>query len=242
MNTAIKYTIILIASCLAISCSGVGGENGFGVRGNGKIIETKRTISRFYRLIINCDADVIIEQNTSSPVITIECDKNLLKYLTTSVTKGVLEISYDDDLSPNKMKIYVNNADFNEITKNGKGNLTSVNDLKMRNIYLKTSGKGEINLKVQTDSLVVNDLGKNEITLSGSCNNFVLKTNSNKELNAKALTSRNANIILNSSGDCLINTNNVVKFNINSRGDIINYTTPKTLDPTINGSGEYIQR
>lgn len=242
MNTAIKYTILLIASCLAISCSGVGGKNDFGVRGNGKIIETKRTISRFYRLIINCDADVVIEQNTSSPVVTIECDKNLLKYLTTSVTNGDLEISLDEKVYHNKMKIYINNADYNEITKNGNGSLTSVNDLKMRNVYLNASGSGEINISVNTDSLIVNDLGKNEIKLKGACNNFVVKSNSNEELNAKSLTSRNAIITLNSSGDCLLNTSNIVKFNINSSGDIYNFATPKSIEPTINGSGEYIQR
>lgn len=140
------------------------------------------------------------------------------------------------------MKIYINNADYNEITKNGNGSLTSVNDLKMRNVYLNASGSGEINISVNTDSLIVNDLGKNEIKLKGACNNFVVKSNSNEELNAKSLTSRNAIITLNSSGDCLLNTSNIVKFNINSSGDIYNFATPKSIEPTINGSGEYIQR
>lgn len=242
MKTILNYTIILITSFLAISCSSWQGYNDFGVQGNGKIVETKRTISRFYRLIINCDADVVIEQNTASPVITIESDKNLLKYLTTSVTNGDLVISLDEKVNYKKLKIFINNADYNEIVKNGNGNLTSVNDLKMRNVYVNASGKGEINLSVNTDSLVVNELGKNEIKFSGSCNAFVVKTNSTEELNAKYLTSRSANITINSSGDCLINTSNLVKFNINSSGDIYNYSTPKSIEPNIIGSGEYIQR
>ncbi|GEM_PF-2891758 len=241
IKTYLNITI-LIVGLFATSCSGLGGKYDFGVRGNGKIVEAKRTISRFYRLIINCDADVVIEQNTSSPVITIECDKNLLKFLTTSVTKGDLEISLDEKVYHNKLKIYLNNADFNEITKNGKGNLTSLNDLKMRNIYVNTSGKGEVNLSVNTDSLILNDMGNTEVSFKGICNNFVVKTYSNEDINAKSLKTRNAIITLNSSGDCLLNSSNLMKFTINGSGDIINYTTPITLEPSINGSGEYIQR
>lgn len=226
-----KCSIFLIAAVLFASCQTLTG--------NGNVRDEKRNIPEIYEVNTSGSIDVEIKSGDTYSV-TVHNDDNLLPYVITEVDNGALNIHYKDGyfINNDHAKVIVTAPALEKLASSGNADITSNGVIKnSKEIELKTSGSGDINVEVDAPAITVTGSGSGDITLSGRTKDFDCKMSGSGDVKCSNLKSENAVIHVSGSSDVHVFASVSLKVNVTGSGDVYYSGNPASPQIHITGSG-----
>jgi hypothetical protein len=226
-----NFIIFLMIITGFISCDSISG--------NGNITTEKRTISDVHSLKTSGSIDVEISSGDNYSLI-VEDDENLIPYIITEVSNGVLSIHYKDGYSimDDNAKVMVTVPSLNKIITSGSADIEGHGIIKSENrLELVTSGSGDIELEVDAPAINVIGSGSGDISLSGRTKDFNCKISGSGDVKCSQLKTENANISLSGSSEAHVFASVSLKVNVAGSGDVYYSGNPTSPEIHISGSG-----
>ncbi len=154
MKTTLMISAVLIGATAITLTAGESGE----------LNSTSYDPGKFYGLIVNSSANIILTQGEHNS-IRLEGDKRQLKDIKTDVENGALIITGGNDYPVN---IYISAEELNLIEINGSSRVFTSGSINSDILLLKVNGSGSMKVDVRalTLGMIVNGSGK--IIVSGS--------------------------------------------------------------------------
>jgi len=209
-----KTKIILLATLIGFIVSSCGF---WGIRGNGRVKEEKRTIEDFQR--IQAGGAFTIKIHVGQPTsLKITAEDNLLGYIKTNVKGNTLIINTRKSISPRKeIFIDITTPELDFINASGANNIT-VGGIKGSQFDVDLSGAGNINLSGEVD--------KFKAELSGAGN-----------INAKELKAQNVRVSVSGAASADIYAKQSLEASVSGVGSINYYGNPPDTKTNVSGVG-----
>jgi hypothetical protein len=251
----------LLHTLLGIVFIGLGSCDGIlnvDVVGDGNRVVRSRNVSSFSKIYL--DTEFVVElKSGDTQSVEVECDSNLLLYVTTEVVNNLLTISRKPnfDLFP-RQPIYVNVVvpSLTSVEVMGGGKIsadTLVNeslDLTLLGVsefygrYLDCTllaifneGSTHLNINGNFRKLELKQKGSGEVLLSGTGENLELFLEGSGKIDAAALAMPLADVKLYGSGLIFCYASEVLNAFISGNGRIYYYGSPSTIEKEISGEG-----
>ncbi|HPN37090.1 MAG TPA: head GIN domain-containing protein [Melioribacteraceae bacterium] len=203
--------IIGLISFALIGCMRVG------VKGNGNIVEEKRTIEKFEVLDLSGAFDVVYETN-NTPNLIINGESNLLKYIEINNIGSKLIIKTKKNIKTSKkIVIYITNPSIKEANISGANNLT-IKDLKNEEFFINLSGAGNINI-------------------NGSANYIKAKISGAGRLNSIDLQSKEVDVEISGTASADVYVSEKLDAKVSGVGSVNYYGNPKVVNNNVSGIG-----
>ena len=241
--------LVLLLTGLAVSACGVESlvtgavedDVQVKVNGSGRPVEESRPVSGFTAISLYTEGQVTIVQGDAE-TLTIETDDNLVEYIETTVSDGVLDIRLregaDVDLEPtNGIRFEITTGALDALDLYGAGALI-VGDLATDRLSLKVSGAGVIRIRNLAASeldvmlagagsvVVAGEVGREQLTLAGVGDIDVSNTSANQ-----------VTVALSGMGDVAVWAIDRLDATIAGIGDVDYYGSPSVTE-RIPGSGK----
>jgi hypothetical protein len=188
------------------------------IKGSGVMGQEKCQVDEFHSVIIEGGVDVHY-QRSQNVQVNITGDQNLLPFIKTQTSAGILTISstksYQTQLP---LVVEISSPHLKAITMGGAGN-SILNDLDENDLKLELNGSG----KVHAD---------------GKVDRFSVSLNGSSAVDAKNLISERADMSITGSGDIDITSKQSLNVTIIGSGDVNYYGHPEQIEKQILGSGE----
>ena len=227
-----KYIFLaLFSSAIFISCASITG--------NGNVIKENRDVSNFKEVKTSGSIDVEIKSGDQYQV-TVQNDENLIPYVITEVSNGVLTIRYKDGYSMmnDHAKVLVTSPDIEKLVVSGSADIRSNGlILSSNNLEIITSGSGDIKAEVDAPSIKATSSGSGDIILSGRTKDFECKISGSGDAKCGNLKSENAVIRVSGSSDVHVYASVSLKINVTGSGDVYYGGNPSSPEIHITGSG-----
>jgi len=209
-----KSKIILLATLLGFVVSGCGF---WGIRGNGRVKEEKRTIENFQR--IQAGGAFTIKINVGQPTsLKIRAEENLLTYIKTNVKGNTLIIDTRNNISPRKeILIEITTPDLEFINASGANNITA-RGVKGSQFDVTLSGAGNISLSGEVE--------KFKAELSGAGN-----------INAKELKANEVRVSVSGAASADVFAKKSLEASVSGVGSIDYYGNPAETKTNVSGVG-----
>lgn len=202
MNTRLHLIVITFVGMLLLTACGLRI-----VTGSGTIRSESRSVSDFSAVNFSGVGELTLVQGESE-ALTVETDDNLLPYIKTSVSQGILTISIDDGvtmLRPSKSTQYqlaVKTLDALDLS--GAGTVES-DRLSSDNLRLSESGAGQITLHDLTaNDLIVDMSGIGTVELAGKVPTQKVAMSGLGEYRAGDLASERTTVSLSGAGEATV--------------------------------------
>lgn len=209
------------------------------IKGNGNIITTTRTISKFDKIAVSGSFYVTLVKGKQK-TITIEASDNLIEVIETEVENGLLKIKFKSGWNIRtykKVNITVTFNTLSSISLSGSGNLTSANEIISNNLNLKISGSGNMKFKLFTDNLTTAISGSGNLKLSGETNIVTCSISGSGNLNASDLKATIINAKVSGSGNVKIQALEEIHARVSGSGNISYTGNPTIIKAKSSGSG-----
>lgn len=226
-----NFFVFLIAATVLTSCNSITG--------NGNVISEKRNISDVHSIKTSGSIDIEIS-NGNSYSLVVEDDENLIPYIVTEVSNGMLNIHYKNNYSimDGHAKVMVTVPSLNKISTSGSSDIKGHGTIKSDNqLDIATSGSGDIDLEVDAPAINATSSGSGDIALSGRTKNFDCEISGSGDVKCSNLKSENANINLSGSSNSHVFASVGLKVKIAGSGDLYYSGNPASPEIHISGSG-----
>jgi hypothetical protein len=237
MSTLVKIIVTTLLSLFIFSCN-FDANFGLGVKGNGNVITTERTINgSFTEIEISRGLDVHLTQSDSES-ITVQADENLHDIIITEVKNNVLKIYADDNISyAASKKVSLNFKNVSQITATSGSDVYSTNTIVADKLKLTTTSGSDMELEINTETLDCKSTSGSDLKLKGKTNALFVKATSGSDVKAGDLQANICNASATSGADITVNTNDKLHATASSGGDIKYYGNPKKVDKNDGASG-----
>lgn len=199
-----KILLVLGTALLATSCE----FNFKTLAPTGAIERTTQQINApFENIKVSQGIQVVLNQ-TGSTAVAVETFPNYLEHIKIEVVNETLVIKKKGNIyfrSNKPVMVYVNNAQFKELTANSSARILSKTSIKSDNLHLDTSSGASITLEVVTRKLFADTSSGSTITISGKAIDTEADASSGSNIDLKKLTAVNA--VANSSSGAEIHVN-----------------------------------
>jgi hypothetical protein len=232
MKTTSSIFVILILVLISInSCTC------FCKKGDAKVVNEIRQISDIEEIDINGQAEVFIKQG-STPSLKLTIDSSLLEYVRTDVSGKELTIK-DRRCFKNltDYKVYITVSKLSKIYINGSVRLKGDSIFKVKDLYIKNRGSGEVQLNIEVDKLEVDLAGSGNIKLAGRAIELEADVDGAGTLDAFAMQVKEADVSVDGAGSCKIDVSERFYANVGGSGKIFYKGNPKKVKTDISGSG-----
>jgi Putative auto-transporter adhesin, head GIN domain len=218
---------------------GLSSCNTYEVIDGSGIIQTEyRRTSYFNRLELYFPAEVVIRQGIAKD-IEIVAENNVIPFVISRVNGNTLILDDNNRLSSkNNVKIYIQVPDINAIYVSGSGRVMSGNKIYSKNISLRLSGSGLIDVALD----VKNDLeaslsGSGLIFLEGDTYNGIYDVSGNGKIESFDMHADNSDIVISGSGVCETTALSILDVTISGSGSVWFRGSPH-ISKYISGSGK----
>jgi hypothetical protein len=176
-----SYKITLIFIFLAITPT-FSQEK---LKGNKVVITEDRNISDFTKIEVIDDIEVLLVYNEKQSV-SVEADSNLQPVILTSVKNDVLTIRTDQVIGRSKgLTVHLKvNKNITEISTYNEAYVGSNNSIVLDSLTINAFDSSEINLKLNTKSILVNGKGTSKLNFEILSTNVLFKTEGTCETKA----------------------------------------------------------
>jgi hypothetical protein len=226
-----KQIILFLSACIALnSCDYTTGS--------GHIVNQKRSVSSFTGISVGGSFDVEIKTGDSQQV-EVEADDNIIKYVETSVSGGVLNINLEGMHSLNNvhLKVVITTPELASITASASADVKALDQLKGNGkISFEASSSAEIEAEVDAPSIFVDANSSGTVTLKGKTKDYKATVSSSGEIKTFDLLSENTNVEANSSGSAEVHASVHLKADASSSGSI-EYKGGASVDKSESSSG-----
>lgn len=202
------------------------------IRGSGTMISVLiDDLEPFHSVKLNTVGDVNLTSTTSDTnTVEVTINHNLLRFITTEVTHGVLLIGLktpqEVKVSDQDLTVDITMSVLNQLTLGAEG----VGDIKIdsasslfhvSSIGLELAGVGDIELNLIVDSTITSTLtGVGDLTLSGAAHRHELTHEGVGEVHAFGFVTDSCNIVSDSEGDIEVEVRVDLKALINNSGNV----------------------
>lgn len=209
-----------------------------------KTIET-REISEFDKISAFNDVNVFITQDSFFSV-KAEGGKNLLKYVTTEVIDGELQLRNENTMkwmhSYKKavITIYVTMPVINSIINNGVGEIKSTNILSSNYLNLEARSAGDIFLDLNCGTVWGHTKSSGDVILNGTTSSNVWYCIGYGVLDCRKLVSGYSWIFAGSTGDAYVNVIGLLQGHVKNIGNLYYTGNPNAVEVNTYGKGNFI--
>lgn len=175
MKNKVKTLGLSLLTLLFLQTS-IAATPGFGwVKGSGNVKKETRDVSNFTGIDVGGAFEVILVKSSKEKVV-LEIDENLLQYVTTRVSGGILRIDNERDFrNPTELKVTIYYKNINEIDISGAASLFSQDVLKTKDLEIEASGASDIELKLEVETLEADFSGASKVEFSGTADSVEIE-------------------------------------------------------------------
>ena len=210
-----------------------------GITGSGRIKTEERMVGHFDGIQSAGSVDIEVKIGPTQRV-EIEGDDNVLKYVLTEVSNGLLTVRNKSHirLINSHLKAFVTTPVLNRIYVTGSSDIQSRDTLRdATGIELNVGGSGDIKAIVHTPTVTSNVTGSGSITLQGVTRNFDLTITGSGEVKSRELMSENAVVRVSGSGSAHVYASMKLDASVTGSGDIFYSGNPTSPSISKSGSG-----
>lgn len=232
-----RANIVIITILLGVL--GLSSCNTYEVIDGSGIVQTEfRRMAYFNRIELLFPAEVIIRQGTTKD-IEITAESNIIDLVYSRVSGNTLILDDNGRLRiSHNVKIYVQVPDVNSIFVSGSGRVISDNIIFSKNINLRLSGSGLIDVALDVKNDLVADLsGSGLIFMEGDTYNGIYDVSGTGKIESFGMHADNSAIIISGSGRCETTALSNLDVSILGSGSVWFRGNPR-ISQRISGSGK----
>ena len=210
-----KHLLLLLPILFVLSSCHV-------ITGSGNIISDKRITGDFTGISVGGDFQVELSTGSATEV-TVEADDNVMPYIETRVSSGVLKIRTKNlhSYSNVHMKIYITAPDITDINVSASADLIAKDILKSdRSISFHASSSGTITAEVEAPEVANSASSAATIKITGKTKSYTADASSGADLKAADLLSENTNVTVSSGASAHVYASINLTANASSGGNI----------------------
>ena len=211
------------------------------IKGEGDLVEEKKTLKEFEVLVLKSSADVVIHQNKLSRTCeaNVIAQKNIQPYIHATVEGSKLTLDIEGCIETTKnMQIELAFNELSKIIQNSSGDLSSSNILKCDDLKIVQDGSGDLTLKIKGKNLEIDQNGSGDITLFGDYDNLDIECDGSGDVNTKELIAKNVKVHNDGSGSVVVFAKENLDMSLDGSGDISYYGKPVIGTQSDDGSGD----
>jgi hypothetical protein len=235
LNMKNLFVLLLPVALIFSSCNFISGKK---VRGKGELRTESRTVGSFSGVSSSGAFDIYVASGAQE--VKIEAEDNLLEYIETYVSDGLLRVRTKEGfrLSPTKtLKIYVTNPTFNKIHSSGSGNIIGQNKVSSPDkLEVSVSGSADVNLEVDAPEVESEISGSGNTDLKGTTKKFETSISGSGNVRAMDLMSEETDVRITGSGDVSVFASVKLTVRVTGSGNV-RYKGNATVDSKITGGG-----
>lgn len=231
-------TITFLCACLLllVGC----GRSLPVVKGEGQVLSKERKLPAYTQVRLECGADIVLTHGQVGD-ITINASQNMEPYVITEVKNGVLIVRMSPDFAYQfikKLEICIPVDDsLTEIAIQGSGDISSHEQLQVKNLSCKVLGSGDMLLSLQAESLSFSVKGSGDMKIKGTTQDLSVDIAGSGDFDGDALQTKQATASIRGSGDVDLFVTEQLSADIRGSGDITVKGNPKKIDVQTKGSG-----
>lgn len=208
------------------------------IEGSGIVQTEYRRTPYFNRLELYFPAEVILRQGTAKD-IEIVAESNIINLVISRVSGNTLILDDNGRLRGiNNIKIYIQVPDINAVYVSGSGKVISDNKIFSKNMSLRLSGSGLIDMALDVKNDLEADLsGSGLIFLEGDTYNGIYDVSGSGKIESFDMHADNSDVVINSSGRCETTALNNLDVSISGSGSVWFRGNPR-ISKYISGSGK----
>ncbi len=198
-------SLILVFSLSACTINGLPDfVNQKNINGSGSIVTEDRDVSGFTSVDLKSIGNLTITQG-STESLTITADENLMRYITTKVVNGTLEIGMEPNVSLNPSRTIEYNLVMKSvegIQLSGFGNIDA-DELTGKDLEVRLAGSGDINIgNIASDSLLVRISGFGDFNSSAiETPNAAIEIAGSGDINVEEIQAEDLEVKISGFGD-----------------------------------------
>lgn len=238
MTFTLMFCVLLL---LTISCKKSPTDTSSNtIIGSGNLVTEVRLLSSFHSVYLSTVGNVNISQGGVQE-ISITIDDNLLEFIRTVVSGGMLFIEVEPGHRFSNFNLTVNltMTDLEQLFLSGAGSITGINTFKIDAVLLDLGGAGNISLRLESDQLTSSLTGAGNIILSGKVDTHQVNHSGAGNLLAFNLTTETTRISLSGAGKDEVMVKQLLEVNISGAGSVY-YKGYPTIIQSITGAGNLI--
>lgn len=198
-----------------------------------------RNVGTFTSISMGISGDLYVSQGLN-PKLTIEADADILALIITEVKNDDLKIRFSQNRVKSKIpiRIWVTTAKIDGLYLSGSGNIITESTIKTKEIELKLSGSGNINMKdLSCDEVDAAISGSGNIDVAGTAEELSIAISGSGNCNADELKTRETDVKISGSGNCKVNAEKELTVAVSGSGSVF-YEGNPIIDASISGSGK----
>lgn len=223
--------LIVIAFLLFSSCRKK-------IEGSGRYITVSKNVRAFTQVESAGDFTVYIKQDAVQSVI-ITGEDNIVPHIVTHVSGSKLKIYFDDiyhNYDDHGVTIYISVPEINNINLTGSGKIRTKGSIQATQLTTVLTGSGELDITLESNTASTILSGSGDITLHGISDHAVHAISGSGTIRALDLLTKDAEVTISGSGNCLVHVTDHLQAQISGSGDIRYLGNPK-IEGIISGSG-----
>ncbi|QKJ29849.1 DUF2807 domain-containing protein [Mucilaginibacter mali] len=186
------------------------------VHGSGNQITESRKVADFTSIDISGGYDIVLKQD-SSLSLKITADDNVMQYLRTEVNGDKLKINTKKNICAKKaISVVIGVRNLEEIKGAGAIEIKSDGKLNVKDLNIKLSGAGKVDLDLNANNLTTRGSGATELILKGQASSHNVNITGSGKLNAFDFVVGKYDLETTGASDCKINV--LTDLNVHSTG------------------------
>lgn len=204
-----------------------------------------RKAAPFSSIFFAGSGDLFIQQGEEEG-IRVEANEQFLPYIKTQITNGTLYIEekpvngLQGIASPSSHQVYVTFKQIDRVTLAGHGTLVAEREIRQKDLTIKVSGAGRVDLVVACENLIAAITGSATYILKGSAENQEIQVSGTCLYDALGLNSLQTSIDIRGSGQVSVNVKDQLNIIITGHG-LVRYKGQPKISQKIFGSGKIEQ-
>lgn len=212
------------------------------VKGNGNVVEEKRDIEPFDEIKASRGINLYITQDENTGLL-VRADENLIDIIETEVVGGTLIVRSTKNVrSPKSFKVFVTTPTIKSIKGSSGCNIYSETELVADDLDVSASSGCNVHLSVQAEDLEASSSSGSNILLNGITDEFYGHSSSGSNIKAEDLKAKNAEVKVSSGANIWIATENTLRANASSGGNIFYTGDPSKTVFNKSSGGNVIKR
>jgi len=233
-----KTAVLLAAlAVLTLLCAGCTTLPDTCIDGSGTIASETRNVGDFQSVSLTMPATLTVREG-NVPGVLIEADDNILPFISTTVKDGTLTIRQTRPcVRPSgNVRITAVAPAFRELAILGTGDIRSDGTLRSNSLAARITGAGDLDLAVETSTLITTITGTGNVRLSGSAHEHTISLPGAGSVDAATLQTARTSVEIFGSGNANVNASETLTVKITGAGTVL-YTGNPQVEQTITGAG-----
>jgi hypothetical protein len=208
--------------------------------GNKVAVTQDRQVPSFHALKVSGGLDVELAQGNSQK-LQVEADEDIISFIRTEVTDGVLNIYREKDRhnwNSNTVKIHLTFQNLDAITAESGCDIESIGKINVPNIKLDLSGGCDLKLDCKADKIVCDLSGGCEAVLKGEAVNSTINASGGCEVKASELKLKNCTIDANGASEVIVNVTGELDITANGASEVTYSGNPVKVSKNAYGASE----